>query len=309
MGQQPFPVAGSPDDEPVAGAGQPVQSTVPLELDPDARAMAAAGRLIPSEPPAPRRTAGPPDPESSARRHPRSLSALVRSTEDCDPLAPAKMQLGPLSTPRGPGSGMTGPHTVWPGRTNQSGGRTMAVSCSDFRSGPPGRKALRPGNPGCLAPASVKAGPYNGVGHNGIRNQETRGHASKGGIGVGRQPVWVHPGRITAIEPAPGGAYSVTIDSTTVSFAARNLDQRGVIRDLTLWTIISNMDTGEVHYTVRLESLPVHARTGRPALVEMDEEDDHVIHLHPGALYQELYPPSILFLVCPAEPLSRWFRQ
>ena len=38
----------------------------------------------------------------------------------------------------------------------------------------------------------------------------------------------------------------MTIDSTTVSFAARNLDQRGVIRDLTLWTIISNMDTGEV---------------------------------------------------------------
>ena len=90
----------------------------------------------------------------------------------------------------GPGSGMTGPHTVWPGRTDQSSGRTMAVSCSDFRSGPPGRKALRPGNPGCLAPASVKAGPYNGVGHNGIRNQETRGHASKGVIGEGRQPVW-----------------------------------------------------------------------------------------------------------------------
>ena len=54
----------------------------------------------------------------------------------------------------------------------------------------------------------------------------------------GRQPVWVHPGRITAIEPTPGGAYSVTIDSATVSFAAHNLDQRGVIRDLTLWTII-----------------------------------------------------------------------
>ena len=124
-----------------------------------------------------------------------------------------------------------------------------------------------------------------------------------------RQPVRVHPGRITGVEPAPGGAYSVTIDSTTVSFAARNLDQRGVIRDLTLWTIISNMDTGEVHYTVRLESLPVHVRTGRPALVEMDEEDDDVIHLHPGALYQELYPPSILFLVCPAEQRSRWFRQ
>ena len=101
MGQQPFPVTGSSDDEPVAGAGQPVQSAAPLELEPDARAMVAAGRLIPSESPAPRQTAGPPDPESSARRHPRSLSALVRSTEDRNPLAPAKMQLGPLSTPRG----------------------------------------------------------------------------------------------------------------------------------------------------------------------------------------------------------------
>ena len=99
----------------------------------------------------------------------------------------------------GSGSGMTESHTVWPGRTDQSSGRTMAVSCNNFRSGPPGRKAPRIGNPGCLAPASVKAGPYNGVGHNGIRNQETRGHASKGGIVEGQPPVWVHPGRITAI--------------------------------------------------------------------------------------------------------------
>ena len=146
-----------------------------------------------------------------------------------------------------------------------------------------------------------------GITESEIRKRE--GTRPKEGLWKGGNRSGVHPGRITAIEPAPGGAYSVTIDSTTVSFAARNLDQRGVIRDLTLWTIISNMDTGEVYYTVRLESLPVHVRTGRRALVEMDEEDDHVIHLHPGALYQELYPPGILFLVCPAEPRSRWFRQ
>ena len=46
----------------------------------------------------------------------------------------------------------------------------------------------------------------------------------------------------------------MTIDSATVTFAARNLDQRGVIRDLTLSPIISNMDTGQVYYTVELES-------------------------------------------------------
>ena len=77
-----------------------------------------------------------------------------------------------------------------------------------------------------------------------IRKRE--GTRPKEGLWKGGNRSGVHPGRITAIEPAPGGAYSVTIDSTTVSFAARNLDQRGVIRDLTLWTIISNMDTGEV---------------------------------------------------------------
>ena len=189
--------------------------------------MAAAGRLIPSESPAPRQTAGPPDPESSSRRPSCSLSALVRSMEDCNPLAQTKMQLGPLSTPRRPGSGMTESHTVWPGRTNQSSGRTMAVLCSDFRSGPPGRKALRLGNPGCLAPASVKAGPYNGVEHNGIRNRTTPGHASEGGIVEERQPVCVHPGRIKGVEPVPRGGYSATIDSTTVSFAARNLGPAG----------------------------------------------------------------------------------
>ena len=69
------------------------------------------------------------------------------------------------------------------------------------------------------------------------------------------------------------------------------------------------MDTDEGYYTVRLESLPVHVRIGRPAIVEMDEEDDHVIHLHPGALYQKLYLPGVLFLACPAERRGSWFRQ
>ena len=73
----------------------------PLNWTPTPGPWSPRGLLIPSESPAPRQTAGPPDPESSARRHPRSLSALVRSTEDCNPMAPAKMQLGPLSTPRG----------------------------------------------------------------------------------------------------------------------------------------------------------------------------------------------------------------
>ena len=111
------------------------------------------------------------------------------------------------------------------------------------------------------------------------------------------------------MEPSPGGRCSVSVDSTTVTFAARNLDQQGVIRDLTLWPIISNMDTGEVYYTVELESVPDHVRIGRPVLVEVDQEDDHVIHLHPGALYQELYLPHLLYLVCPEERRGQWCRQ
>ena len=124
-----------------------------------------------------------------------------------------------------------------------------------------------------------------------------------------QRPIWVQPGRITGIDTSLGGRYSVTIDSTTVTIAARNLDQQGVIRDLTLWSIISNMDTDEVCYTVELESLPDHVRIGRPVLVEVDEEDDHVIHLHPGTLYQELYLPDLLYLVCPEEQRGQWCRQ
>lgn len=126
-----------------------------------------------------------------------------------------------------------------------------------------------------------------------------------------QQPLWVHPGRITNIEPAPGGGYDVTIDSTRVAFAARNLDRRRVIRDLVLRGSISNMDTDEVFYTVEVESLPDQVRTGRPVMIEVneDEEDDPVIHLHPGSLYQELYLPTVLHLVCPVEQQSRWFRQ
>ena len=76
-----------------------------------------------------------------------------------------------------------------------------------------------------------------------------------------QRPIWVQPGMTTGIEPSPGGRYSVSVDSTTVTFAARNLDQQGVIRDLTLWPIISNMDTVEVYYTVELESLPDHCES------------------------------------------------
>ena len=58
-----------------------------------------------------------------------------------------------------------------------------------------------------------------------------------------QRPAWVQPGRITGIETSPGGRYLVTIRSATVTFAARNLDQREVVRDLTPLTIISNFDT------------------------------------------------------------------
>ena len=100
----------------------------------------------------------------------------------------------------------------------------------------------------------------------------------------------------------PGGRYLVTIRS-----AARNLDQREVVRNLTPLTIISNFDTGLVSYTVELESLPDHMRTGGP--VEVDEQDEYAIHLHPDALYQEPYLPNEMFLFRPVEQQGRWCRQ
>ena len=119
-----------------------------------------------------------------------------------------------------------------------------------------------------------------------------------------QRPAWVQPGRITGIETSPGGRYLVTIRS-----AARNLDQREVVRNLTPLTIISNFDTGLVSYTVELESLPDHMRTGGPVMVEVDEQDEYAIHLHPDALYQEPYLPNEMFLFRPVEQQGRWCRQ
>ena len=125
-----------------------------------------------------------------------------------------------------------------------------------------------------------------------------------------QRPVWVQPGRITDIVTRSGGGYLVTIRSTTVRFAARNLNQREVVQDLTLLIIMSNEDTDLVYYTVELESLPDHVQIGDPVMVEVDEEDDHhVIHLHPDALYQEPYLPDDMHLLCPVEHQGRWRRQ
>ena len=124
-----------------------------------------------------------------------------------------------------------------------------------------------------------------------------------------QRPVWVQPARITGIVMRSGGGYLVTIRSTTVRFAARNLNQREVVRDLTRLIIMSNEDTDLVYYTVELESLPDHVQIGNPVMVEVDEEDDHVIHLHPDALYQEPYLPDDMYLYCPVEHEGRWRRQ
>ena len=126
-----------------------------------------------------------------------------------------------------------------------------------------------------------------------------------------QQPVWVHPGRITGIEPSSGRGYRVTIDSTKVTASVRDLDEQKVIGDLSLSASISNLDTDEIQYTLEMESLPDQVRMGRPVMVEVneDEDDGPVIRLHPGALYQELNLPGVLYLVCPVENQGRWFRQ
>ena len=44
-------------------------------------------------------------------------------------------------------------------------------------------------------------------------------------------------------------------------------------------------------------------------MVEVDEQDEYAIHLHPDALYQEPYLPNEMFLFCPVEQQGRWCRQ
>ena len=117
---------------------------------------------------------------------------------------------------------------------------------------------------------------------------------------------WVHPGRIKNLEPAPGGQYRVTIDSTSVSFAARNLSGRAVIRGVVILGKVANMDTEDVMYVVDVECLQDYVRVGAPVMVETDADDESVIHLHTDALYQEPDLPRALYLVCPAEGQGRW---
>ena len=117
---------------------------------------------------------------------------------------------------------------------------------------------------------------------------------------------WVHPGRITHVETAPGGGYRVTIDATNVRFAARNLAGRAVIRDLMILGKLENLDATDVSYVVDLECLQDYVRVGAPVMVETDADDEYVIHLHPDALYQSPDLPRVLYLVCPAEGRGRW---
>ena len=121
---------------------------------------------------------------------------------------------------------------------------------------------------------------------------------------------WVHPGRIADVEILPGGQYRVTINSTTVAFAARNLkEEQAVVRDLELSARISYDDTDRVIHIADLEFLQDYLRMGAPVMVEIDEddEDEWVIHLYPDALFQEKVIPEELYLVCPAEGKGRWF--
>ena len=100
-------------------------------------------------------------------------------------------------------------------------------------------------------------------------------------------PVWVNPGRVTDIETTPEGRPRVTINVRGPGFSARNLGLRGVIRDLIVYSMISDMDSADVTCMVEPESLPDRVRVGRPVMVEVDAEDEHVIHLHLDTLYTE----------------------
>ena len=120
---------------------------------------------------------------------------------------------------------------------------------------------------------------------------------------------WIHPGRITAIENLPGGQYRVTIDSTTIAFAARNLkEEQAIARDVELFGRISNDDTDHVIHIADFESLQGYLRVGAPVMVEIDadNEDEWVIHLYMDSLFQETVLPAELYLVCPAEGAGRW---
>ena len=118
---------------------------------------------------------------------------------------------------------------------------------------------------------------------------------------------WVRPGRVTGIEEMQSGRRLVSIDCPGVMVAAVGLGDREVIRDLALQGGMSNTDTGEEVYVVELEVLPEYMRVGVPVMVQVDEEDRFVIHLHPDALYGEPDLPPLMHLVCPAEQLGRWF--
>ena len=117
---------------------------------------------------------------------------------------------------------------------------------------------------------------------------------------------WVHPGRITNVETMPGGRCRVTIDAANVRFAARNLAERAVIRDLVILGKLENLDATDVSYVVDLKCLKDYVRVGAPVMVETDADDEYVIHLHPDALYQDPDLPRVLYLVCPAEGQGRW---
>ena len=96
---------------------------------------------------------------------------------------------------------------------------------------------------------------------------------------------WVHPGRITDVESLPEGQSRVTIGSTTVAFAARNLkEEQAVVRDVELLGKLNHMDSADMSYVMDLKCLQDYVRVGAPVMVEIDADDDDewVIHLYPG---------------------------
>ena len=120
---------------------------------------------------------------------------------------------------------------------------------------------------------------------------------------------WVHPGRITEVESLPEGQSRVTIGSTTVAFAARNLkEEQAVVRDVELLGKLNHMDSADMSYVMDLKCLQDYVRVGAPVMVEIDADDDDewVIHLYPDALFQETVLPEELYLVCPAEGKGHW---
>ena len=100
----------------------------------------------------------------------------------------------------------------------------------------------------------------------------------------------------------------MSVDSATVTFAARNLDQQGVIRDLTLWPIISNMGTGRS--ATRWNWSPCRTtcesadRCWWRWIKRMATSFTSTLAPLPGAL-----PAHLLYLVCPEERRGQWRRQ